>query len=116
MIFNVIEDLEARMYMESLRAVLLFFVILLVCGLLLLSFNQRGYEKIERVNQYVLYEKEVDECIDKEYGEFILICENKYILRSGLTESELIPGLNDGIITFDEIKEYIQYNTVENIE
>lgn len=99
--------------MDTLRAAIIFVVIILVCGLLLLSFNQRGYKKIERINQYVLYEKEVDECIDQEFENHILICENKYILRSGLAESVLINGLEEGIVSFDEVKAYIDYEEVE---
>jgi hypothetical protein len=95
--------------MNNARAVATFFVIILVCGLLLYAFKAEGYSKIERINQYVLYEKEVVDCVDAYSNEYTIICENRYLLRSGLNQSGLLEGIESGLVTFEDVKEYIEY-------
>lgn len=95
--------------MNIIRGIAVFIVIGLVVGLLLWQFNSKGYEEIERINAYVLYQTDEVSCVDSNYDNYLIICENSYVLRSGLTEYGLLEGLNLEIVFFAEVAEYIEY-------
>ena len=71
----------------------------------------RGYEEVERINAFVLYESDVDSCRDQLYAEddveYRLVCENRYLLKSGLSEYDLIEALEDGIVTLDDLRPFV---------
>ena len=94
----------------NLRAVGIFIIIVLIVGLLIVSFSLKGYEKIERINAYGLYRKEVEECIDLDYDNYVIICENSYLVKNGLEEHTLVESFELELITFEEVKEYINFS------
>lgn len=91
----------------NLRAVSIFIIIVLIVGLLIISFNLKGYDKIERINAYVLYRKEVEECIDMDYDNYVIICENSYLIKNGLEEHTLIEGLSLELVSFEDVQDYL---------
>ncbi len=95
--------------MNNVRAIIIFVVFVFVAGILIFAFSKDNYVEIERINQYVLYEKDVDVCIDKEYEGYLIVCENKYLLRSGLYRVGLVDGIEEELVRFDEIEAYIEY-------
>ncbi len=84
------------------RIIFVFIVSIISLTLIYTSFNQKGYEKVGRVNEYVLY---YDESFDSEEEL------DKYILKEGFYEIRLGEAIENEELT----EEYIE-NIFELIE
>lgn len=97
--------------MSNLRAAATFLVLLTVIVLAIFQMQLRGYEKIARLNQFVLYETDVETCIDVtvviESEETIIRCENAYVVTSGFQEYTILDALEEDLITISDIESYI---------
>lgn len=97
--------------MSTLRAVATFVVLLGILTLAIFQMQIRGYERVARLNQYVLYETEPETCEDVtvtvESEDLIITCENAYLVTSGFSEYRLEEALSEGIITIQDIEEYV---------
>ena len=81
----------------------------------------RGYEKLGRMEEWVLYVDEPDNCdtvLELIYSDaennYYLPCEmsDSYIVKSGFEERGLIYALNEGLITIEELDELITIEIV----
>ena len=97
--------------MSNVRALLTFAVALVIVLLAIFQMRLRGYEEVDRIAAYVLYQTEVDSCNDQLYTkddvEYRVVCENAYLLKSGLSEYDLITALEDGIVTLEDLEPYV---------
>lgn len=93
--------------MSNLRAVA---TLILIAGIALLAIFQmqiRGYTKVARINEWVLYQDEDMECEVLEIEGYYLECGNSYIIKTGFEEKSLIDGVTDENITIIQLIEHI---------
>lgn len=79
--------------MNTVRVVFTLVIVVAICVLAFFQMNLKGYEKVERINEWVLYydtNEEVDEDLDYP----------RYIVKSGFEEKSLDEAIDDGL--FDE--------------
>lgn len=97
--------------MSPLRALATLLLVLTILLLAIFQMQLRGYKKIARLNQYVLYETKPDTCSDVTFtvdSEVISIpCENAYLVTSGFVEYRLEEALLEEIITISDLEPYI---------
>lgn len=97
--------------MSNLRAISTFLLLLLISLLAIFQMQLRGYTKIARLNQYVLYETDMETCEDVTMtiaSEVITIeCQNAYLVTSGFSEYRIEDALEEGIITVSDIEDYV---------
>lgn len=99
--------------MSWLRAGVTFVIVLLIVLLSAFQMQLRGYDKIGRINEYVLYYKnEAIEHVETEIfrdGEdtYYLPSNNEhlYLVKSGFQEFGLLEALDDGLITIQDLVE-----------
>lgn len=107
--------------MDNLRV---FATIIIVLGIAILSIFQmqiRGYEKVGRMERWVLFVNEEETCDDvleliytDDINNYYLPCTSSetYIVKSGFEERELVYALNEGLISIEELDELLDINIV----
>lgn len=96
-----------------------FATVVIVLIIALLSFFQmqlRGYEKVSRMEEWVLYVEEPNNCVsvleliysDDEFN-YYLTCNNSssYMLKSGFTEKELTNAIEENLISINDLEQLI---------
>jgi len=104
--------------MSILRIGITLIVIVVICLLSFFQMELRGYEKIERLNEWTLYVKEEDECIEMIevfYNEneidyaFSCVKSHWYIVKSGFEEQSLAYALENNLIEIDDLEGIIDF-------
>lgn len=102
--------------MNLVRAFVTFLIVLMVVLLAIFQMRIRGYEEVDRLNEYVLYYNEEQICQDALYSsgdiEYRIECESQYIVKSGFAEYTVVEALQEEMIQLDDIEPYIRY-TIE---
>jgi hypothetical protein len=95
--------------MSNLRALATFLVLIIVVLLAVFQMRLRGYEKVERINEYVLY-KDIDYDCKLVHGDaYDLDCAEMYIVKSGFYEVTIEDALLEELITEAELSPYVDY-------
>lgn len=107
--------------MNNLR---IFGTVIVVLGIAILSAFQmqlRGYEKIGRMERWVLYIDEPENCDDEleliysdDSNNYYLPCNSSeaYIVKSGFEERDLIYALEEGLILITDLDELIDIDII----
>ena len=107
--------------MDNLRIVATLVIVVVIALLSVFQMQIRGYEKLGRMEEWVLYVDEPDNCdtvLELIYSDaennYYLPCEmsDSYIVKSGFEERGLIYALNEGLITIEELDELITIEIV----
>ncbi|MBN2604640.1 MAG: hypothetical protein JXR62_02305 [Bacilli bacterium] len=109
--------------MGNLRVIATLIVVTIIALLSIFQMQIRGYEKIARLNEWVLYVNPQAACeegiqieISENNSEFLFTCMNQdeqiiksdtYIVKSGFEEHTLEDSLKAGYITFDDLAHVI---------
>jgi len=104
--------------MNMLRLIITLVVIIIICLLSFFQMELRGYEKIARLNEWTLYIKEEDDCVntvevfysdvENDYA-FNCIMSDWYIVKSGFEEQSLIYALENNLINIDDLDGVIDF-------
>ncbi len=103
--------------MDNLRVIITLVIVASIALLSVFQMQIRGYEKIGRMEEWVLYVDEPSACPDileliysDEVNLYYLTCEmsNSYMVKSGFEERGLIYALDEGLITIEELDELIE--------
>ena len=107
--------------MDNVRVVGTVFLVIIIAVLSLFQMQIRGYEKIGRMEEWVLYFDKDDNCTtieeliftDGTYN-YYLPCNmsSSYIVKSGFEEKGLIRALEDNLISIEDL-ELLIYIIVE---
>lgn len=107
--------------MKGIRVFSTLFVLLIIVVLSAFQMQLRGYEKIGRIEEWVIYEKSA-ECAtaleliyEDEINEYYLPCiqSDFFIVKSGFEEHSLKEALELGLIEITDLDGLIQYYTEE---
>jgi hypothetical protein len=102
--------------MDNIRIIATLVIVAVIALLSVFQMQIRGYEKIGRMEEWVLYIDEPDNCdtsAELIYSDaenyYYLPCEmsDSYIVKNGFEERELIYALEEGLITIEELDELI---------
>jgi hypothetical protein len=97
--------------MSTLRAVATFILLLGILLLAIFQMQLRGYDRVARLNQYVLYVTDPVTCLDVTLtidSEVLVIrCENAYLVTSGFSEYTIEDALLQERITITDIEDYV---------
>jgi hypothetical protein len=108
--------------MDNLR---IFATVFIVAIITLISFFQmqlRGYEKIGRMEEWVLYIDQPDNCstieeliYSDEVYSYYLPCNSSssYIVKSGFEEKDLIYALEENLISIEDLESLINIKVQE---
>ena len=108
--------------MDNLRVFITLIIVIVLALLSVFQMQLRGYEKVGRMEEWVLYQDEPETCAQAleliysdEVNNYYLPCimSDSYIVKSGFEELELIYALEEGLITIEELDELIIINIVE---
>ncbi len=108
--------------MDNLRIIATLVIVAAIAVLSVFQMQIRGYEKIGRIEEWVLYIDEPDNCAEileliytDDINKYYLPCllSDSYIVKSGFEERELIYALNEGLIMIDELDELIEIIIIE---
>jgi hypothetical protein len=98
---------------SNLRAALTFVVVLIIVLLAMFQMRLRGYEEIARLGPYVLYENTDVTCEDQlvtiDEVEIRVVCDNAWLLKSGLSEYTIAEALREDILSIDELRPYVTF-------
>lgn len=87
--------------MKAIRTISISIIVVLVSLLAIFQMDIRGYDKIERINAYVLYYSETYEPEDEEdYPGFLV--------KSGFEEMTLDQAFEDELFTNEEVIEILE--------
>ena len=107
--------------MGNLRVIATLLIVTLIALLSVFQMQIRGYEKIERLNEWVLYVKPLDQCddvIDIFYSDdrfdyaFSCFKSETYMVKSGFEEHSLQDALEMGYITMNDLAGVIEFQTI----
>ena len=108
--------------MDNLRVFGTLVVVLVLALLSVFQMQLRGYEKVGRMEEWVLYVNDPGVCSlvneqiyeDDQYR-YMSGCPHSeaYLVKSGFEERELIYALEEGLITIEELDELIMIRIVE---
>lgn len=102
--------------MNNLRVIATLFIVAAIATLSVFQMQIRGYDKIGRMEEWVLYIDETGICpLDNEkiYEDenfvYTIPCpfSDSYIVKSGFEERGLIYALEEGLITIEQLDELI---------
>jgi len=108
--------------MDNLRIVGTLVIVAVIATLSVFQMEIRGYSKIGRMEEWVLYVDKPKSCIQTleliysdEINDYYLPCimSDAYIVKSGFEEQTLKYVLTEGFVTIEEIDEMIEINIVE---
>ena len=108
--------------MDNLRVFITLVIVIILALLSVFQMQIRGYEKVGRMEEWVLYLDDPGDCAQAleliytdEVNNYYLPClmSDSYIVKSGFEEKELIYALESGLITIEELDELIVINIVE---
>jgi len=108
--------------MDNLRVGLTLIIVIVLALLSVFQMQIRGYEKVGRMEEWVLYFDEPSECAEMleliysdEVNNYYLPClmSDSYMVKSGFEERELINALDEELITIEELDELIDIYIVE---
>ena len=106
--------------MGNLRIVVTFLIVLIIALLSVFQMQLRGYEKIERLNQWVLYYQPQEACPSLEevfYQDetyvysFSCLKSERYMVKNGFEEHPLKEALELGYISIDDLSGVIDFQT-----
>lgn len=107
--------------MDNIRVIATLIIVLTLVLLSIFQMQLRGYEKLGRIDEWVIYVDEPEECptaseliYQDSESYYYLPCEmsESYIVRSGFEERELIYSLEEGLINIDDLLELITIEVV----
>jgi hypothetical protein len=108
--------------MDNLRIFGTVIIVTIIAILSLFQMQLRGYEKIGRMEEWVLYIDEPDNCTkveeliytDEVYN-YYLPCNmsSSYIVKSGFEEKALINALEENLISIEDLVVLIDINVKE---
>lgn len=102
--------------MDNLRIVATLVIVAAIAILSVFQMQIRGYSKIGRIEEWVLYLDEPEICAEAlelihtdDLNDYYLPCimSDSYILKSGFEEQSLIYGLTEGLVSIEEIDKLI---------
>jgi|LGVF01.2.fsa_nt_gb hypothetical protein len=108
--------------MDNLRVFITLIIVIVLALLSVFQMQIRGFEKVGRMEEWVLYLDEPGNCAQAleliytdEVNNYYLPClmSDSYIVKSGFEENELIYALEEGLITIEELDELIIINIIE---
>jgi len=108
--------------MNNLRAFGTLIIVALIAILSLFQMQLRGFEKIGRIEEWVLYIDKSDNCetieeliYTDEVNNYYLSCtkSSSYIAKSGFEEKELIKALEENLISIKDLELLIDINIKE---
>ncbi len=106
--------------MNGLRLGVTFVVVLVLFLLSVFQMQLRGYEKIVRVEQWTIYYKVEDSCLDQkeifftdDENEYYFDCveSDRYLIKRGFEEYQLVFALENGYITIGELLGVIDFES-----
>lgn len=106
--------------MGNLRIAATFIIVLIIALLSIFQMQLRGYEKIERLNQWVLYYQPQDTCPTLEeifYQDethlytFSCVKSDRYMVKNGFEEHALKEALESGYISINDLVGIIDFQT-----
>ena len=107
--------------MDNLRIIATLLIVVVIALLSVFQMQIRGYEKLGRMEEWVLYIDEPSNCdtsleliYSDDENNYYLPCEmsESYIVKSGFEERGLIYALEEGLITIEELEELITIETI----
>ena len=110
--------------MSNIRAGITFVIVLLIVLLSVFQMQLRGYEKVGRINEWILYYKnetcataEEEIYQDESYTYYLgCISSDQYLVKSGFQEVLLKEALEQELITIEDLVELEVVFQEENIE
>ena len=105
--------------MDNLRVIATLVIVSVIAVLSIFQMQIRGYEKIGRMEEWVLYLDEPDNCdqvleliYSDEDNHYYLPCtmSDSYMVKSGFEERGLIYALEEDLISIEELDELIEIN------
>lgn len=108
--------------MDNLKVFAILIIVTIIALLSVFQMQIKGYEKVGRIEQWVLYIDKTDECVlDKELiysdeiNDYYLSCKasSSYIFKSGFEEIDLIKALEDDLITIEDLDILIDISIVK---
>jgi len=104
--------------MNTVRAFVTFIIVLMIVLLAIFQMKIRGFSEVQRLNEYVLYQNTEISCEDELYyvedTEYRVVCQTQFLLKSGFSEYTVTEALDEGIIEFSDIEDYITIQLSEN--
>jgi len=106
--------------MNGLRISVTFIIVLVLFLLSMFQMPLRGYEKIARVEEWTIYHKTEDSCLTQEeifYSDsendyyFYCLESDRYLIKRGFEEYQLVFALENGYITIEELSGIIAFGT-----
>jgi hypothetical protein len=102
--------------MENLRVIATLVVVAAIAILSIFQMQIRGYEKVGRINEWVLYidepnicETDLEKIHSDETNHYYLPCSREnYIIKSGFEERSIEYVLDEEFITITELDELIE--------
>ena len=108
--------------MDNLRVIATLVIVASIALLSVFQMQLRGYSKIGRIEEWVLYVDEPETCIQTlellysdETNDYYLPCiiSDSYIVKSGFEEQSLTYVLTEGLLTIEEIDEIIELTIIQ---
>ncbi len=99
--------------MDNLRVFATVLIVAVIAILSLFQMQLRGFEKIGRMEEWVLYIEKDEECFSiteliytDEDNNYYLPCEmsHLYVVKSGFEEKELIFALEENLISIEDLE------------
>ena len=99
--------------MDNLRIFATVLIVILIATLSLFQMQLRGFEKIGRMEEWVLYIEKDEKCpsiteiiYTDEVNNYLLPCKmsHLYVVKSGFEEKELIYALEENLISIEELE------------
>jgi len=84
--------------MNKLRVGATFILIVMVVIIAMFQMDIRGYEEVERINEWVLY-------YSVETNSDDMLNYDNYIVKSGFSEKSLVDAIEEGLFNDDELDE-----------
>lgn len=108
--------------MDNLRVIVTLLIVAAIALLSVFQMQMRGYDKVGRIEEWVLYVDEPEICpsenekiFEDEIASYFTTCalSEDYIVKSGFEERGLIYALDEGLITIEDLNELIALNIIE---
>ncbi len=91
-----------------IRGILLFIVLIGIVGIFMVLKSWQGKEIVGDVGPFTLYYADDVSCINYVYENYLVVCENQYVLRSGFATYTVKDALNKELININDLKDLME--------